>query len=173
MIARFSDPAGGFFDTPSDGESLLVRPKDLQDNATPSGNALATEALLKLTAFTDRADYRDLAEQSLRLVAELALRYPTAFARWLSAADFSLAQVRQVAILGDINAPEIQVMLQVTRESYRPHMVVALSPYPQGKDTPPLLAKRLLIKNKPSAYVCEGFVCKTPVTTADELKLLL
>lgn len=173
MITRFSDPVGGFFDTPIDGESLLVRPKDLQDNATPSGNALAAEALLKLAAFTDRADYRDLAEQSLRLVTEPALRYPTAFARWLSAADFSLAQVRQVAILGDINAPEMQAMLRETRESYRPHLVVALSPYPPGKDSPPLLAERPLINNKPSAYVCEGFVCKTPVTTADELKLLL
>jgi uncharacterized protein YyaL (SSP411 family) len=173
LIELFSDPAGGFFDTPSSGESLLMRPKDLQDNATPSGSALAAEALLKLAAFTDRTDYRDLAEQSLCLVAEPALRYPTAFARWLSAADFSLAQVRQVAILGEMNAPETQAMLRVVREKYRPYMVVALSPFPPAKDSPALLADRRLINNKPSAYVCEGFVCKTPVTGAEELKLLL
>ena len=70
MIQRFSDPVGGFFDTPADGESLLVRPKDLQDNATPSGNALAVEALLKLSALTGRGDFRDLAEAALRPAAD-------------------------------------------------------------------------------------------------------
>jgi uncharacterized protein YyaL (SSP411 family) len=179
MITRFSDPAGGFFDTPADDvrtdglPPLLYRPKDLQDNATPSGNALAAEALLKLAAYTGRSDYRSLAEKSLRLVVEPALRYPTAFARWLSAADFSLAQVKQVAIIGEENAPETQKMLRLIREKYRPNMIVALSSYPPAADSPALLADRPLINNKPSAYVCEGFVCKMPVTTADELAKLL
>ncbi|MFZ5903034.1 MAG: thioredoxin domain-containing protein, partial [Chloroflexota bacterium] len=99
MVQRFRDPAGGFFDTPADGEVLPVRPKDLQDNATPSGSALATEALLKLSALTGRGDFRDLAEAALRQVAELTVRYPTAFGRWLSAAEFAQAQVKQVAIV--------------------------------------------------------------------------
>ncbi|MFZ5857229.1 MAG: thioredoxin domain-containing protein, partial [Chloroflexota bacterium] len=99
IVQRFRDPAGGFFDTPTDGEVLPVRPKDLQDNATPSGSALATEALLKLSALTGRGDFRDLAEAALRQVAELTVRYPTAFGRWLSAAEFAQAQVKQVAIV--------------------------------------------------------------------------
>src|SRR5574341_1200012 len=91
MIDLFSDPAGGFFDTSRDEKSLLLRPKGVQDNATPSGNALACEALLKLAAFTDEGHrYRDLAEKALGLVVGLAVRYPTAFGRWLSAADFAL-----------------------------------------------------------------------------------
>ena len=80
---------------------LVIRPKDLQDNATPSGNALACEALLKMAAFTDNGAYRDLAEKSLKSIAEAAVRHPTAFARWLSAADFALGNVKQVAVLGD------------------------------------------------------------------------
>jgi uncharacterized protein YyaL (SSP411 family) len=64
MIELFSDPSGGFFDTAKDSEVLLLRPKDLQDSATPSGNALACEALLKLAAFSDKGRYRDLAEKS-------------------------------------------------------------------------------------------------------------
>src|SRR6185503_19355694 len=60
MIDLFDDPAGGFFDTSKDEKALLLRPKDVQDNATPSGNALACEALLKLAAFTDEGKYRDL-----------------------------------------------------------------------------------------------------------------
>jgi hypothetical protein len=72
MIARFNDPDGGFFDTPSDGEPLLIRPKDVQDNATPCGNSLAVEALLRLSALTERAEIRTKAEDSFRLVAESA-----------------------------------------------------------------------------------------------------
>jgi uncharacterized protein len=116
MIARFIDPTGGFFDTPIDSEVWLLRSKDLQDNVTPSGNALAIETLLKLAAFTGRADYRDLAEKFLRLVTEPALHYPTAFARWLTAADFALAQVKQIAIVGEVASPNVQEMLKVLRE---------------------------------------------------------
>ncbi len=99
MLDLFSDPNGGFFDTSKDSQELLLRPKDLQDNATPSGNSLACEALLKLAAFTDNGRYRDLAEKSLGLVANQALRYPTSFARWLSAADFALGNVKQIAVV--------------------------------------------------------------------------
>jgi len=170
MINRFADTEGGFFDSPSDGETLLLRPKDLQDNATPSGSSLATEALLRLAAFTDRADYRTLAERSFAPVAELALRYPTSFARWLSAADFALAQIRQVAIIGDLTARATQALLKEVRSAYRPNMIVAAAPIPPPEGSPALLAERPLVKGKPAAYVCEGFVCKTPVISAAELK---
>jgi uncharacterized protein YyaL (SSP411 family) len=173
MIARFTDPAGGFFDTPSDGESLLLRPKDIQDNATPSGSALATEALLKLASFTDRADYRALAEQSLRLVAEHALRYPTAFARWLGAADFALANVKQVAVIGDLDDPATRALIAEVHKSYRPNMIVAASAFPPPTGSPALLADRRPMNGKPTVYVCEGFVCKTPVATPEELRGLL
>ncbi|HEY5728987.1 MAG TPA: thioredoxin domain-containing protein, partial [Anaerolineales bacterium] len=79
MLEFFEDPNGGFFDTSKDGEALLLRPKDVQDNATPSGNALACEALLKLAEFTGEGRYRDIAEKSLGLVVNMATRYPTAF----------------------------------------------------------------------------------------------
>src|SRR5688572_12018708 len=68
MIELFNDPNAGFFDTPKNSEELLIRPKDIQDSATPSGNALATEALRKLSAFTDEGTYRHLAEKSLSQV---------------------------------------------------------------------------------------------------------
>ncbi len=170
MIARFFDPAGGFFDTPSDSENLLMRPKDIQDNATPSGNALACEALLKLAAFTDKGEYRDLAEKSLRLVVNHALRYPTAFARWLSAADRALDNGQQVAVMFDAKADEAQALLNVIRSEYRPNIVVAASAYPPPNDAPTLLADRPLKDGKPTAYVCEHFICKQPVTTPEELQ---
>jgi uncharacterized protein YyaL (SSP411 family) len=170
MIERFSDPDGGFFDTPADGGKLVIRPKDLQDNATPSGNALACEALLKLAAFTDNGSYRDLAENALKMVAEAAVRYPTAFACWLSAADFALGNVQQIAVLGEAREKSFQELIQVLRSEYRPNVVVAASSYPPEKDAPTLLAERPLVDGKPSAYVCEGFVCKQPVGTAEALR---
>jgi uncharacterized protein YyaL (SSP411 family) len=173
MIELFNDPNGGFFDTPKDGEVLLLRPKDLQDNATPSGNALACEALLKLSAFSDDGAYRDLAEKSLSQVTGSALRYPTAFARWLSAADFALGNVKQVAVLLDASQDRTQELIRVTRSQYRPNMIVAASTYPPSKDAPPLLLDRPLKDGQATAYVCEGFVCKYPVTTISQLQSLL
>ncbi|MBV6452775.1 MAG: hypothetical protein MHPDNHAH_03545 [Anaerolineales bacterium] len=173
MIELFSDPDGGFFDTAKDGEALLVRPKDVQDNATPSGNALACEALLKLAAFTDEGKYRDLAEKSLGLVAGMAVRYPTAFAQWLSAADFALGKVRQVALVSEAGGEDASELLRVVESEYRPNLVVAASAYPPPNDAPDLLKDRPLKNGKPTAYVCEGFICKNPVTTIAELKELL
>jgi uncharacterized protein len=173
MIARFEDPAGGFFDTPSDGEALLIRPKDLQDNATPCGNALAVEALLRLSALTDRVEIRTKAEDAFRLVAESAIRYPTAFARWLGAADFALSTVKQVAVVGDPAEVATKALLAEVRASWRPNLVIATSALPLPPGAPPLLAERPLLANKPTAYVCEGFVCKTPVNSAGALRELL
>ena len=170
MIEKFHDPEGGFFDTPKDGENLLFRPKDVQDNATPSGNALACEALIKLAAYTDDGHYRDLAETSLGLVTKFALRYPLGFARWLSAARLGSGTLKQVAVLGEAGDPDYQRLLKVVRSEYRPGVVVAASSSPILKNAPALLNDRVLMDGKPTAYVCEGFVCKMPVTDEGALR---
>ena len=173
MIDLFNDPDGGFFDTPRDSEGLLLRPKDIQDNATPSGNALACEALLKLASFTDHGRYRDLAEKSLRLVTEPALRFPTSFARWLSAADFALGDVKQIAVLYEAGLETAQDLIRLVRSAYRPNTITATSIYPPPGEAPPLLMERPLKDGQATVYVCEGFVCKNPVTNASELEGLL
>ncbi len=163
IIELFSDPAGGFFDTPNNGKPLPVRPKDIQDNAMPSGNALACEALLKLADFTGNGIYHDLAEKGLRLASEAAVRYPTAFARWLSAADYALDNIKQVAILyaaGDENAKSF---LDIIHEGFRPNTIIAASTYPPSEGAPALLMDRPIMDGKVTAYVCEQFVCKLPV----------
>jgi uncharacterized protein YyaL (SSP411 family) len=173
MIDLFSDPAGGFFDTSRDEQSLLLRPKDVQDNATPSGNALACEALLKLAAFTDQGQYRALAERALGLVVGMAVRYPTAFGRWLSAADFALGNTKQVAVVYTAQDGDASEMIRVVQSSYRPNAIIAASSYPPSSSAPPLLMERPLKDGKPTVYVCERFVCKNPVTTISELRELL
>ena len=109
VLARFADPAGGFFDTADDHERLVARPKDVQDNAVPSGNAMATLVLLRLAAWTGEGRYRDAAERALRTVVSFVDRYPTGFAQWLSAMDLALAPVVEVAIVGEPGDPATQV----------------------------------------------------------------
>lgn len=169
MIQRFSDPDGGFFDTPDDGESLLIRPKDVQDNATPSGNALACEALIKLAAYTDEGRYRDVAEKALGLVTKFALRYPLAFGRWLSAAQLAAGTLKQVAAVGEARDPNFQRLIQAVRSEFRPGVVTAASSLPIKENAPALLRERAMLDGRAAVYVCEGFVCKLPTTDAETL----
>ena len=168
MLARFADPRGGFFDTPDHEQRVLIRPKDIQDNATPSGNALACEALLKLAAFTGEGKYRDHAERALRLGLAHAADYPTSFARWLSAADLALAGGRQLALLYP-PASDIEPFWRVMNSAYRPNLLVAGSSYPPDGGAPPLLMERPLIDGRPTAFLCQNFVCNRPLTDPHEL----
>ncbi|MCP4142438.1 MAG: hypothetical protein GY755_19545 [Chloroflexi bacterium] len=95
---------------------------------------------------------------------------PIAFARWLSGADFAVHNAKQVAIVGDLGRDKTKALLAEIRSSYRPNMVVAQSPYPIPEDAPELLKDRALKNDLPTAYVCEGFACKLPVNSADELR---
>ncbi len=170
MVEQFSDPAGGFFDTPHQAETVLLRPKETQDNATPSGNALAVEALLKMAAFSENDAWHQLAEKSLASMAGSFSNYPTAFSRWLSAADFYVNKTRQIAIIGDIFDTYTKLFLQEINRPYHPNTIVAASALPVLKGSPQLLADRPMIAEKTTIYICEGFVCQKPLTTLDELK---
>jgi uncharacterized protein YyaL (SSP411 family) len=172
MIARFGDPAGGFFDTSDDHEALPVRPKGLQDNATPSGNAMAATVLLRLAAWTGEGRYRDVAEEALRMVQPLLASYPTAFARWLCALDFALGRPKEIAIVGDPAGDDTRALLRVVRGAYRPNQVVAVGP-PGGETVVPLLAGRTPSNGRATAFVCENFTCRLPVTDPEALASLL
>ncbi len=169
MLARFRHPDGGFYDTPSDASAVLLRPRDLQDNATPSGNALAARALLLLSAFSGDDSYRSCAESALALVQPMAVRYPSAFGAWLSAADFALRPLRQVAISGAPTDPHTQALVARVRSGYRPNLVLAVSAFPPQPGSPSLLDDRPLQSGQPAAYVCTGFVCDLPVTRPEDL----
>ena len=173
MVEHFVDPNGGFFDTRDDHESLLVRPKDIQDNATPSGSALAATALLELAAYGDRTEWRDLAEEMLSSIHGAMLRYPTAFAQWLCAADFAVGPTREVAIIGDTQHIKTRELLNTLWKTFRPRQVTAISTYPPEPDAPALLKDRPLLNDLPTAYVCQGFVCLQPVNSPKEMETQL
>ena len=173
MLAHYRDPAGGFFDTRDDHNSPVTRPKDIQDNATPSGNGLAAMALLQLSAFTGRGEWRDLSEEMLVTLQEPAARYPTAFSKWLCAIHFALIPTLEVALLGDLEDQRTTQLVNVLWEQFRPFMIAAVSGFPPPSNAPALLIDRPLLNNQPSAYVCRNFICRQPVTQPDELRLQL
>ncbi|MEA2271773.1 MAG: uncharacterized protein QOI98_481 [Solirubrobacteraceae bacterium] len=166
-IARFDDAErGGFYSTPSDGEPLVTRRKDLEDTPIPSGNASTAFGLLRLAALTGEHEYERHAVSSLRLLHEIAPRHPVAFGHLLQAIDFYVAPVKEVALVGD----DVDPLARVVRSAFRPHLVVAGG---EGDDTVPLLKDRPPIDGRPAAYVCERFVCKRPVTDPGELEAVL
>jgi uncharacterized protein YyaL (SSP411 family) len=167
MLAHFTDEErGGFYDTAEDHEDLLYRPKDVQDNATPSANAMAARVLLLLNLYTGDGRYWDVAERAVSGLYEFMARYPTGFAHWLGAATIILSDPQEVAIIGAPGDPDTIRLLQTVNAGFRPNAVVAA-----GASTPeiPLLADRPQLDGRATAYVCRRFVCQTPVTTPEDL----
>ena len=172
-IAHFQAPDGGFYDTSDDHETLITRPRDLQDNATPSGNAMAVTALLKLAGFTNDWRYVDIAHQALAQMQSLMTQYPLGFGQWLQALAHALSQPREIAIVGDPEAANTQALLSVVRGGYRPFQVVALGAPGTQLPAIPLLQDRGLVDGQAAAYVCRDFACQTPVTEPEALRAQL
>jgi len=165
LLQRFADGERGFFSTADDHEQLVARRKDLEDTPIPSGNSSAALGLLRLAALTGEHEYERHAVGTLRLLHEVAARYPIAFGHVLQALDFHLAPVREVALVGGDVAP----LARVVRDEFRPHVVVAGGP----ADDVPLLDGRTPVDGRAAAYVCERFACQAPVTEPAELARLL
>jgi uncharacterized protein len=172
VVERFADPAGGFFDTPDDGERLVVRPKDLGDNATPSGNAMATTVLLRLAALTGEGRYRAAAERALATVRPYLERYPTGFAQWLCALELAHAGISEVAIVGAADDPDTARLLDVASRGYGPFRVLASTGDP-ASSVVPLLRDRFALNGRATAFVCRNFACRQPVHEPEALEALL
>jgi len=182
MLERFWDAEqGGFFYTSAEHADVIVRVKEAFDNATPSGNSVAAEVLLRLYHLTGEAAYWERAHAILRLFAEAMQRHPYGFGRMLGALDVMLAPALEIALVGDWQAPETRAMRRLLAERYMPHAVVAFRPL-DDDEAPrviPLLRDREPLRDpegRPApctAYVCEHFICHRPVTRPEELEDLL
>ena len=167
LLDHFRDQEqGGFFDTSDDHEALLYRPKDIQDNATPSGSAMAVQVLLKYSLYSGDGVPWDIAQEALNSMTDFMARYATGFAHWLSAAAFTLGDPREVAVVGSLQDRGTKEMLAALNQTYRPNLVLAVG---EEAEHVPLLGNRPQIGGIPTAYVCRRFVCKTPVTDAGSL----
>lgn len=152
MLDRFWDPVdGGLFTTPDDGEQLIVRQKDVHDDATPSANSSAVHGLLRLAALTGELRYRNHADRILQLLATVAESAPGAVSNALLALELRHRGVVEVAIVGDEPA-----LVRVAQTTWRPDIVLAWGePYDS-----PLWDQR----EAGYAYVCRNSVCDLPLS---------
>jgi uncharacterized protein len=172
MIELFwDDEDGGFFSTGTDHEELIGRPKELMDNATPSGNSSAAELLLRLAAYTGEDDYRARAETILRPLVPAMAEHPSALSQMLIALDFLIGPAYEVAIIGDPTADDTRALLDVINQQFRPNLVLAVARPDDSaaSSAVPLLQERPQRNGAATAYVCQDFACKEPVTTPEAL----
>ena len=172
MIDEFwDDQDGGFFFTGKSHEELIVRNKDYFDNATPSGNSVAADVLLRLGLLTDNEDFQRRAVTILRLLASPARRYPSAFGRVLCAFDFYLGHPKEIAIVGAPDSTGTKALIDEVWKGYLPNKVVApASPDDAfAREIVPLLKDRPLVDARPTVYVCENYTCQAPATDPKEL----
>lgn len=175
-IVLFADTQnGGFFDTGSDSEALISRPKDIMDNATPAGNSVAVDVLLRLAAFTGEAAYRQRADEYLQPLADILVQHPSAFGHVLGSLDFALSASKEIALIGSEEPSQLAELLTFVNGHYLPNSVLA-SALPgdvQAVSVIPLLTDRPLKDGQATAYVCQNFACQAPVTSAEALARLL
>ena len=166
MIAKFYDPAnGGFWQSPAGTTDLILRVKDDYDGAEPSGNSVATLALLKLAGITGCEDFRQPAEATLQLFAHRLQNQPAGLAFMLQALDFWLDEPRRVVICGDTNSMNFHKLLHAAHSIYQPNKIVLGN---AGAVEP--LAKILSAKTEATAFVCTGTACQPPTEDAEALK---
>lgn len=175
VLDHFAAPDGGFFDTHDDAEALIVRPRNVQDNATPSGSALIAGQFIRLSAYTGDARYDEAARSTLRLLSEAMPQVPQAFSESLCAVSLLVSGVDEIALVGDPATSEMTALFDVLRVPYRPNIIVALTETDLDSDdhAVPLLHFRTQRNAQPTAYVCRNFACQMPVTTPDALTELL
>ncbi|PKB77908.1 MAG: thioredoxin domain-containing protein [SAR202 cluster bacterium MP-SInd-SRR3963457-G2] len=171
MIELFWDEGiSGFYDTGSDHETLVVRPRDVFDNAQPCGGSVASDVLLRLAVFTGNNDYSAKATVPLRSLHQAMSQSPGGTGHWLSALDFYVSPPKEIAVIGPRDDPTTQALLDTVFHRFLPNKVV------MGVETPlipaddnseadiPLLAGRGMVGGLPSAYVCQNYACQLPVT---------
>ncbi len=173
VLAEFWDEEGaGFFFTPRAHEPLLVRSKDMRDGAVPAGNSVQLMNLLRLSAMLGDKTLRALADRMIRAWSGQVHGSPWTSERFLAAVDFACSGPAEIAIVGDPARPETQALLRTVHDTYLPNRVLMLH-NPAGPETrvaSPLLAERVQVNGRPTAYVCRNNACRRPVTMAAELE---
>ncbi len=169
MLARFYDAEnGGFWQSAAGARDLILRVKEEYDGAEPSGNSAAILALFELGKITDRKDFTQAAEKSLRHFSNRLQQAPQAVPYMLLAFDFNLEEPRRAVVAGDPAKPETRALLHAIHSTYQPNKVVlgtsgAVEPF----------AKTLPAKDGPVVYLCTGTACEAPTGDAGKIKELL
>ena len=174
VLDHFDANDGGFYDTSDDHEDLIVRPRNLQDNVTPSGNAMMAKQFLRLAAYTGDARYDNAARAVLKILTDAMRQYPQAFAESLNATDALVNGIVEVALVGDRGTEEARDIFALLNRPFRPNLVTALARKNVAEHKSiPLLSYRKMLEDRTTVYVCRQFACRLPVSTAAEVDALL
>jgi uncharacterized protein YyaL (SSP411 family) len=168
IIDKFWDSDnGGFYFTDIGHEALITRTKDYFDNATPSGNSVAADVLVRLGALLGRNDLTDMARRLFESTGALLAQYPSGFGRLLEAIDFYLGPSKEVAVVvSGVSGKDADSFIAAYRKRYLPRTVIAAG----ETGTVALLRDRAAMGGKSTAYVCENMTCQRPVTDVGEFE---
>ena len=171
MVDLFwDDAAGQFYDTGTDHEELVVRPRDMTDNAIPSGSSMAAGVLLRLAVVSGDGDLERRAIVALRSTKSLMERFPTGAGHWLCALDFYLSTPKEIAVVGDRTAHDTKDLVAEVYRSFLPNRVlVGLSGVDGASVHSPLMEGRLRLNGRATVYVCRQYVCGLPVNDPEAL----
>jgi hypothetical protein len=163
-------PSGSFYDTASGEEALITRPRDVTDNAVPSGTSLATELLLLIGEYHDDAPTTERAASIIGSLGQAMLRYPTAFGHMLCAADTLVNGTLQIAIVeppaGD--AGGMTALRRVADELFIPARLLAGSR--EGAAEVPLARGKTAQGGQVTAYLCRRYLCDSPTSSPAMLR---
>ena len=162
------DEKGGFYDTAIDHEKLISRPKDLFDNATPSGNSIACDVFLRHALLFGRDEYAELATRTLESILPIAERYPSGFGFLLGVTEWRASQPKEIAITGPTDDPSFRALRRVVGEEFLPHRVLCAG---SGSADLPLMQNR--DSKKAMAYLCEAYACTEPTSDRERFRALL
>jgi len=178
MLRLFPDAeGGGFFFRGTDGERLIARTKELYDGATPSGNSVAADALLRVGHLTADAELEAEGAAVLEAFAGRLSRPTIAYPYALMALDFALGPRREVVLAGARDDPALEAMLAVLNERYRPRTVVVVHPPGEAggaiEALAPYVAAQTALEGEATAYVCRDYACELPTSDLDRFRALL
>jgi hypothetical protein len=168
MLAKFFDRENGGFWQSLAARDLILRVKEDYDGAEPSGNSVATMALLKLGAMTGRAEFTGAAEKTLKLFAARLQQAPQAVPYMLCALDFSLQEPKRAVVAGEPGASHARELLRAIHSVYQPDKVVL-----GNRGAVEEFARTLPAKDGAVVFVCSGNACQAPTGEAAEVKKLL
>jgi uncharacterized protein YyaL (SSP411 family) len=168
MVERFWDDTNGGFYFSADSD-LLARPKEFEDGATPSANAVAAFTLLRLGVLLNSKAYLEKGFRTIEGAYGLMERVPAALPGLLSALDFYLSPTKEIAVAGSRDASGTEDLLAKVWGRYLPNRVLGL--IDPGKATPdiPLLKDKQPVDGEPAVYLCENYECDAPITDPEEL----
>ena len=166
-IENFFDPSDNlFYFTASHQSDIILRKKELYDNATPSSNSTMARNLQRLSVMLDQEVWASKAAAMVDVMSPSVVKFPNGFGRWAEAMSNQDIPVREIAVTGP---DSVNLALELQKQ-YLPNAVIAAD---NGiASVLPLLAGKES-ETETLIYICRNFACQRPVESVQEAMTLL